>query len=50
MSNITKDGHLYDYMLNKGFMHHNNVSCISLTSHYIFKMAAVTGCYDNFVY
>ena len=30
-------------------MHLNNFSCISLASHYIFKMAAVTGCYESFI-
>ena len=30
-------------------MHLNNFSCISLASHYIFKIAAVTGCYENFI-
>ena len=28
----------------------NKFSCISLTYHYIFKMAAMTGCYENFIY
>ena len=28
-------------------MYLNNFPCISLTSHYIFKMATVTGCYEG---
>ena len=56
MSNITLKDHSYkqlrEYMLKKttDFIHLNNFSCISLASHYIFKMAAVTGCYGNFIY
>ena len=28
-------------------MYLNNFPCISFTSHYIFKMATVTGCYEG---
>ena len=31
-------------------MHLNIFSRISLASHYMFKMAAMTGCYENFIY
>ena len=31
-------------------MYLNNSSCISLASHYIFKMGAVIRCYENLIY
>ena len=52
LSNMTITDHLYkkvcDFMLKKEFV--NNVSCISFVFHYIFKIAAVAGCYENFIY
>ena len=28
----------------------SKISCFSVASHYIFKMAAATGCYENFIF